>query len=467
MIRDLRIMVVVMCVFAPGTLLSCAVAYEEAYEDDGTEIGSISQGLSKTNHQSVSDQALSAFNIIARDSLKQTCILSDTNDVQRNTSAYHFLNCYWDASVDVIFDGFNAAINHALDYHAYLDAEDLDKAFTQLGYMVHGIQDFYAHSNWIETHSNNEQVDFFSPKPVDWYSALYDKILYDPKPAISCDGLPHSDMTKDTDAYPGFQEAYNDAVITTTQYMNFFFYVLYLNSASVDDFIDTMIELGFYNASSYWSISDVVRYPDGYIYFFFTNGEYFRFVDDGAPVHVDLKYPNQYPMPVTDHWTGLWNGKFDAATDWSNGYAYFFKGSQYTKMSLSGHTTLSGYPKPIVGTGSGWKNWPSSWANGNIDAVVMWSNGHAYFFRGSEYIKVRLSDYTVVSGYPKPIIGSGSGWKNWPSSFASGIDGALMRNNEHAYFFKGNQYIRVDLINYTLDPDNNYPLYTKDSWTGL
>jgi hypothetical protein len=51
----------------------------------------------------------------------------------------------------------------------------------------------------------------------------------------------------------------------------------------------------------------------------------------------------------------------NAAVVWNNGKAYFFKGSQYIRYDIAADKTDAGYPKPIAG------NWAGFWAD-NIDA---------------------------------------------------------------------------------------------------
>ncbi len=39
----------------------------------------------------------------------------------------------------------------------------------------------------------------------------------------------------------------------------------------------------------------------------------------------------------------------------------------------------------------------------NIDAVVAWDNGKAYFFKGRQYVRYDIKADRVDPGYPKPI----------------------------------------------------------------
>ena len=64
------------------------------------------------------------------------------------------------------------------------------------------------------------------------------------------------------------------------------------------------------------------------------------------------------------------------------------------------------------------------------------------------------------SGYPKSIAGN---WGGWPSSFTTGIDAAVLRDNGKLYFFKGNQYIRHT---FGAGMDSGYPKSIAGNWGG-
>ena len=172
---------------------------------------------------------------------------------------------------------------------------------------------------------------------------------------------------------------------------------------------------------------------------------------------VKLHFDDGYPKSISPNWSGLpagWTSDLDAALMHDNGKIYFFKGSQY--LRLTGSKVDSGYPRSIAGN---WKNLPSSFESG-IDAALMRDNGKVYFFRGSQY--ARLTGTKMDAGYPRPIAGN---WKQLPASFESGIDAALMRQaNGKIYFFKGSQYVRVG-SNSTMDP--GYPASISGNWPGL
>ena len=93
-------------------------------------------------------------------------------------------------------------------------------------------------------------------------------------------------------------------------------------------------------------------------------------------------------------------------------YAYFIAGGSYVRWTIGGGAVDAGYPKPIA---NNWPGFPAAFAAG-VDAAIVWNNGKAYFFRGSQYIRYDMKADKVDAGYPKPIAGA------WPGLFTSAID---------------------------------------------
>jgi hypothetical protein len=92
---------------------------------------------------------------------------------------------------------------------------------------------------------------------------------------------------------------------------------------------------------------------------------------------------------------------------WPNSKAYFFRGAQYIRYDIAKDKADPGYPRAIAGA---WPGFPASFAAG-VDAAVVWNNGKAYFFKGSDYIRYDIAADKTDAGYPKPIKG------NWPGLF--------------------------------------------------
>ena len=167
--------------------------------------------------------------------------------------------------------------------------------------------------------------------------------------------------------------------------------------------------------------------------YFFLGKQYIRVTrgETGAG-EVDLGYP----APISNWgWGSFGANGIDAALD-SGAVDYFFSGKEYIRVTrgTTGPGKMDpGYPAPI----SNW-GWGSFGANG-IDAALS-SGTKDYFFSGKEYIRVTRGDTgpgTMDAGYPAPI----SNW-GWGAFGANGIKAAFTSGSK-AYFFSGSEYIRM------------------------
>jgi hypothetical protein len=153
--------------------------------------------------------------------------------------------------------------------------------------------------------------------------------------------------------------------------------------------------------------------------------------------------------------------KLDAAV-WraDNAKAYLFSDDEYIRYSDISLGRDDDYPKPLVGN---WGGLPASFQSGIDAALFREDNDHLYFFKGNQYVRFAPGSTTVDGGYPKPIAGN---WPGLPASFQSGIDAALWRESNGAvYFFKGNQYVRFTKVSDGVD--NGYPTAIANNWPGL
>ena len=178
--------------------------------------------------------------------------------------------------------------------------------------------------------------------------------------------------------------------------------------------------------------------------YFFRGSEYIR-VDPNNGWKADPGYPK----PITGNWPGFpatFASSINAAL-WSGttNKIYFFKNSEYIRVDPNnGWAVEAGYPKPIAGN---WPGFPAEFAAG-VDAAL-WSGttNKIYFFKGDQYLRVDpAAGWGVEAGYPKPIAGN---WPGFPDDFADGLDGALWSGTTNKiYFFERNrfynQYLRVD-----------------------
>lgn len=122
-------------------------------------------------------------------------------------------------------------------------------------------------------------------------------------------------------------------------------------------------------------------------------------------VEIDLK--NNKPSPVKKinkiNWPGLNNfKKIDAAENFDQGFAYFFSGDQFAVYDVKKKELLKGYPRQIRG-----EDFPGlekfTGGASNFDAVVNWGNGKAYFFKGDEYIQFDIKGHKADEGFPKSL----------------------------------------------------------------
>jgi hypothetical protein len=192
--------------------------------------------------------------------------------------------------------------------------------------------------------------------------------------------------------------------------------------------------------------------------YFFKGGQYVRY--DSAMDRVD----EGYPANIATEWAGLSSAGFDsgldAAANWGNGKAYFFKDGQYLRYDIAADRADPGYPVAIAGA---WPGLAEAGFGSGIDAVANWGDGKAYFFKDSQYVRYDMASDRVDDGYPTAIAGA------WPglaeAGFASGLDAVVNWGDGKAYFFKRGQYVRYDIAADRADP--GYPTAIAGAWPGL
>jgi hypothetical protein len=153
------------------------------------------------------------------------------------------------------------------------------------------------------------------------------------------------------------------------------------------------------------------------------------------------------PLDLPDPVEGI-----DAVVMWNNGKAYFFKGETYIRYDITARKVDNGYPAPIS------PNWHSIWPGG-VDSAMVYPNGKAYFFKEGWYMRYDIAGDSVDPNYPAKIE---DGWKG---VWTDGIDAAVVWNNGKAYFFKGAEYIRYDIAADKADDD--YPKDIARNWPGV
>lgn len=123
--------------------------------------------------------------------------------------------------------------------------------------------------------------------------------------------------------------------------------------------------------------------------------------------------------------------------------AYFFRGEHYVKyVPGKGVEPLGGSKLRRIGI-DGWRTLPQSFRS-DIDAVLLHANGAFYFFKGAKYVKYNPGAGVEATNNGQTIRTIGeTGWETFPESFRNNIDAAFYCPDlHHAYFFKGDKYIK-------------------------
>lgn len=200
-----------------------------------------------------------------------------------------------------------------------------------------------------------------------------------------------------------------------------------------------------------------VSAPNGRVYFF-SGPQYWRV--DPATGQVEAGYPKA----ITAGWPGVFADGVDAALEGANGKIYFFRDAQYVRFDWTAGAVDAGYPKPILGFWPGLERFAGGAAN--LDAAVNWGNGKAYFFKGDEYVRYDLGTDVADLGYPRRI--SHATWNDL-GVWSCGIEAAVgwPSDADRAYFFKHGEYVRFKK-SADAPYDAIYPRRTDaTTWPGL
>ena len=185
--------------------------------------------------------------------------------------------------------------------------------------------------------------------------------------------------------------------------------------------------------------------------YFFKGSRYLRY--NIATDAVDVG-----PAQVAENWKNLpqeFQSNLDAAVNWGDGHAYFFKGARYVRYNIAIDRVDVG-PVEIA---ANWRNLPPEFQS-SLDAAVNWGNGNAYFFKGSRYVRYNIPGDTIDVG-PVEIAAN---WTALPPEFQSKLDAVVNWGNGNAYFFKRARYVRYNIASDTIDVG---PTEIARNWTNL
>ena len=192
------------------------------------------------------------------------------------------------------------------------------------------------------------------------------------------------------------------------------------------------------------------------VYFFSSSG-YARY-DRGSNSADD-----GYPLGMSE-WHGLPEAGFgagiDTALNLESGKVFFFAGSQFAGYDVGNDRVDDGYPIPIA---TAWNGMDAAGFGAGLDAALNWGDGTVFFFKGDQYVRYNLLTNGVDDGYPIPIATAWNGMD--AAGFGAGLDAALNWGDGTVFFFKGDQYVRYNMADNRVD--DGYPLPIDPWWSGL
>jgi hypothetical protein len=139
-------------------------------------------------------------------------------------------------------------------------------------------------------------------------------------------------------------------------------------------------------------------------------------------------------------WSGLesagFGGGIDAAVNWGNGKAYFFKADSYVKVDIATSEVEGGTSSLIVDK---WAGMEEAGFGEGIDAAINYGDGTVYFFKGESYVP-----YSIEKDAVDGTVGSITGW-GLPEGFGTDLDAVFNWGAATLYFVKGDRYAIYDI----------------------
>jgi hypothetical protein len=149
---------------AAGAIVACSAPSDAIA--DGESLGQDRQPFSTTpsepNHESVTAAGLSFLRPEIVTALQIANVATDAEFVL--VSANHFDDCNFSGGSQVVVDAEAEAVA-ALDPAAASPESDAE-AIRKLGRALHAVQDFYAHSNWVELGAEGLVDSTLGPWPI-------------------------------------------------------------------------------------------------------------------------------------------------------------------------------------------------------------------------------------------------------------------------------------------------------------
>ena len=188
--------------------------------------------------------------------------------------------------------------------------------------------------------------------------------------------------------------------------------------------------------------------------FFFKENRYLsydikgNFIEPGRPALIDSR-----SNPAND-WPGFASAGFsnsvDAAINWGDGRVFFFKGDKYLSYNIQSNTivrisvTIDSGNNPA----NDWAGFKLAGFSKGIDAAINWGDGRAFFFKGGLYLTYDIAKNQIILP-PLPIdsgINPAADWQGLSAAgFADGIDSAIQWGDGRVFFFRGDRYVIYDI----------------------
>jgi matrix metalloproteinase-14 (membrane-inserted) len=314
-------------------------------------------------------------------------------------------------------------------------------ALLAFGRILHDVQDFYAHSNWVELHEDESPIPTWDLQTTG--GGLWSGYWPNNDSSFArISGTPnHAGSNKDNADSPAGSRKVRSGPNEGKTYFELAKEVATRASAEQ---MKTFLPILAHKPG--FRMDEVLRWPINGKAYFFSGNYYLRYLIQPDTINADK--PVGY---IREGWPGLWSDGIDAAvvietppnpTDpisyLHRVKAFFFKGSEFIRYDVLDDKADPGYPTSIS------MEWRGLWPSG-VDAALNWGNDRIFFFKGDEYVRFDTDSFKVHSGYPRKISAG------WPGLWRDGVDAAINWGNGKAYFFKGDQYIRWDISSDRID----------------